>query len=67
MGVEEIKVEMSLKDKAIENLKRQLDQFDEMTTENNKNSEILARLFERGIIDAEGELQSMKANNDSTG
>ena len=66
MGVEEIKEEMSLKDEAIEKLKKQLDQFDELNAENNKNSEILARLFERGIIDAEGELNSMKIHNEST-
>ena len=66
MGFEEIKEEMSLKDEAVEKLKKQLDQLDELNAENNKNSENLARLFERGIIDVEGELNSMKIHNDST-
>ena len=57
---------MSFKDEAIEKLKKQIDQFDELNAENNKNSENLARLFERGIIDVEGELNSMKIHHEST-
>ena len=39
------------KDILIEDLKKEVDKFEEIYQENDMNSEILSRLFDRGIID----------------
>ena len=44
------------KDQIIEDLKQKVIDFEELRLENDKNSTILAKLFDGGIIDQEGEL-----------
>ena len=57
----ESKGETMQKDKFIENLKNKVLQFDLVSTQNYKNSEILSKLFEAEVIDDEGELIINKA------
>ena len=51
---------MDQRDKIIEDLQNEVKEFETVTRENDKNSEILSRLFERGIIDEEGRLIDRK-------
>ena len=44
------------KDYIIQNLKEKIKNFEAHSQENDKNTAILAKLFDGGIIDAEGEL-----------
>ena len=49
------RIDMS-KDQIIENLKQKVRDFDALRLENDKNSVILAKLFDGGVIDEEGKL-----------
>ena len=53
---EEIKLEISMSDKAIQELQRKVQIFDQLESENDKNSEILSRLYDSGIINENGAL-----------
>ena len=48
--------EVEIRDKAIEELKQKIKDFEEISKENDKNAEILSRLYEVGIINKEGDL-----------
>ena len=54
---EEFKVIKHEKDYIIQNLKEKIKNFEALSQENDKNTAILAKLFDGGIIDAEGELE----------
>ena len=54
--VEEYKNDVDRRAEEIEQLKAKVDKFEELNQENNKNSQILSRLFEWGVIDEDGEL-----------
>ena len=60
----EVKLGMYQRDKIIENLQNEVKEFEAVTRENDKNSEILSRLFECGIIDAEGRFIDRKEKQD---
>ena len=60
-NAEESKDEIMPKDKVIEDLKNKVLQFELAVTQNYKNSEILSKLFEDGVIDGEGELIHYKS------
>ena len=53
---EEVKNELTSKDEIIQNLRIQVENFEEVVAENDKNSEILSRLYESKIIYEIGEL-----------
>ena len=53
---EDLDYEANQRDIAIEELKEKVRMFDEISAKNDKNSQILSRLFDNGIIDGEGEL-----------
>ena len=53
---EEIKLEISMSDKAIQERQRKVQTFDQLESENDKNSEILSRLYDSGIINENGTL-----------
>ena len=53
---EEYKNDVDRRAEEIEQLKAKVDKFEELNQENNKNSQILSRLFEWGVIDEDGEL-----------
>ena len=53
---EDLDYETNQRDIAIEELKEKVRMFDEISAKNDKNSQILSRLFDNGIIDGEGEL-----------
>ena len=53
---EEVKHEITSRDEVIQDLRKQVESFEEVVAENDKNSEILSRLFESKVIDARGEL-----------
>ena len=53
---EEVKNELTSRDEIIQNLRIQVENFEEVVAENDKNSEILSRLYESKIIDEKGEL-----------
>ena len=53
---EEIKLEISMRDKAIQELQRKVQTLNQLESENDKNSEILSRLYDSGIIDENGAL-----------
>ena len=53
---EEIKLEISMRDKAIKELQRIVQKFDQLELENDKNSKILSRLYDSGVIDENGAL-----------
>ena len=48
--------EVEIRDKVIEELKQKIKDFEEISKENDKNAEILSRLYEVGIINKEGDL-----------
>ena len=52
----DIRQEVEMRDKAIEELKQKIKDFEEISKENDKNAEILSRLYEGGIINEEGDL-----------
>ena len=56
----EVKLGMDQRDKIIMDLQNEVKEFETVTRENDKNSEILSRLFEWGIIDGEGRLIDRK-------
>ena len=60
-NAEESKDEIMPKDKVIEDLKNKVLQFELAVTQNDKNSEILSKLFEAGVINGEGELIHCKS------
>ena len=62
--LEESKEVVSEKDQIIEDLKNKVQNFEEMCLVNNKNSLILARLFDSGIISADGELIDSNKNQE---
>ena len=64
LGVTEIKQEISRKDLLIEELKGKVENFEDLCLENDKNSEILSRLFDRGIINENGDVVDKKEDND---
>ena len=49
-----MKSKIEIKDKEIKKLLKEIDQFKEKVKENDENLEILSKLYESGIIDAEG-------------
>ena len=53
---EELKEVDTSKDQIIEDLKQKVRDFDALRLENDKNSVILAKLFDGGVIDEEGKL-----------
>ena len=53
---EEVKHEITSRDEVIQDLRKQVESFEEVVAENDKNSEILSRLFESKVIDARGKL-----------
>ena len=61
---EEIKQEVTEKDEVIQSLKRQVESFERLEIENDRNSEILAKLFESKVIDENGELMGVKEKSD---
>ena len=61
---EEIKEETYDKDEIINELTSKVKRFEELAIENDKNSNILARLFDGGIIDATGKLVIQKSRED---
>ena len=56
--------EVTEKDEVIQRLKRQVESFERLEIENDRNSEILAKLFEWKIIDENGELMGEKEKSD---
>ena len=60
-NAEESKDEIIPKDKVIEDLKNKVLQFELAVIQNDKNSEILSKLFEAGVIDGEGKLIHWKS------
>ena len=54
--LEEVKQEISRKDILIEDMKGKIKMFEEVCFENDKNSEILSRLYDRGIINEAGDI-----------
>ena len=48
--------EIGEKDDIINELRNKVRSFDELKIQNDKNSQILADLYESGIIDADGQL-----------
>ena len=61
---EEIKEETYDKDEIINELTSKVKRFEELVIENDKNSNILARLFDGGIIDATGQIEIQKSRED---
>ena len=59
-NIEEVKEEIYIKDQLIEDLKEKVDKFEEVCFGNDKNSEILSKLFDKGIKDGNGELIEKK-------
>ena len=53
---EEFKEMICDKDLIIQELKENVDNFEELSLENDKYSAILAKLYDEGFIDEEGEL-----------
>ena len=53
---EEYKNDVDRRAEEIKQLKSKVDKFEELNKENDKNSQILSRLFEWGVIDEDGEL-----------
>ena len=53
-----------MKDQLITELKNKVDKFEEVCYENDKNSEILSKLFDKGIIDGNGELIKEKKDEE---
>ena len=45
-----------MRDKAIKELQRKVQKFNQLESENDKNSEILSRLYDSGVIDENGAL-----------
>ena len=64
-NLEEVKQEISRKDMLIEDLKEKVVKFEEVCLENDKNSEILSRLFDRGIINAKGDVINKSEEDDN--
>ena len=64
-NLEEVKQEISRKDMLIEDLKEKVVKFEEVCLENDKNSEILFRLFDRGIINAKGDVINKSEEDDN--
>ena len=61
---EEIKEETYDKDEIIDELTSKVKRFEELAIENDKNSNILSRLFDGGIIDATGQIVIQKSRED---
>ena len=65
---EEVKEQIQLlyKDRIIDDLKKKINTFEEKAIESDKNSEILAKLFECGVINEDGELllENKKKDNE---
>ena len=55
-NIEEVKEEIYIKHQLIEDLKEKVDKFEEVCLKNDKNSEILSKLLDKGIIDGNEEL-----------
>ena len=53
---EEFKEMICDKDLIIQELKAKVNDFEDLSLENDKNSALLAKLYDAGIIDEEGEL-----------
>ena len=51
-----VRQEVEMRDMAIEELKQKIKDFEEISKENDKNAEILSRLYEGGIINEEGDV-----------
>ena len=51
-----VRQEVEMRDMAIEVLKLKIKDFEEISKENDKNAEILPRLYEGGIINEEGDV-----------
>ena len=49
-----------MRDVAIEELKQKIKDFEEISKENDKNAEMLFRLYEGGIINEEGDVLEKK-------
>ena len=60
---EEVKEGISEKDEIIFELREKMRTFEELRIENDKNSQILASLFDSGIIDADGNVVDPQRNN----
>ena len=58
----DVKHEMDDRDLVIEDLKQKIKDFEEMSIDNDKNAEILSRLFESGIINSEGDVLEKEKN-----
>ena len=61
---EEVKEISHEKDYIIQDLKEKIKNFEALSQENDKNSAILAKLFEGGIIDEEGELMDKEKDEE---
>ena len=64
-NLEEVKQEISRKDMLIKNLKEKVEKFDEVCLKNDKNSEILSLLFDRGIINENGDVLNKWKEDDN--
>ena len=64
-NLEEVKQEINRKDMLIEDLKGKVEKFEEVCLENDKNSEILSHLFDKGIINENGDLIDKGEEDDS--
>ena len=60
---EEVKEGISEKDEINFELREKMRTFEELRIENDKNSQILASLFDSGIIDADGNVVDQQRNN----
>ena len=65
---EEVKEQIQLlyKDRIIDDLKKKINIFEEKAIESDRNSEILVKLFECGVINEDGELllENKKKDNE---
>ena len=61
---EEVKEINDEKDEIIEDLKQKVKNFEMLSMENEKNSAILAKLFDGGLIDEDGELTNKQIEED---
>ena len=62
---EEVKEEISEKDQIISELREKMRAFEELRIVNDKNSQILANLFDGGIIDEEGNMIDPQNNEEN--
>ena len=61
---EEVKEINDEKDEIIEDLKQKVKNFEMLSMENEKNSAILTKLFDGGLIDEDGELTNKQIEED---